>query len=196
MKSRKNVLLIVGMVLLGMVSVAPAIGAPSAESLYVWNGIGKSTASETLSVNVETYSIPSGYTFGLTKADGSGYVPLIQYDAQSTLINITLNSANEYVATATTAGTQVGTLVLGSSSNFGFAFSSGPNTYDRTYETLSLTSNPAGKSYWQLSDSTTGMQVTLLTAAQPSAVPIPGSAFLLGSGVIGLLGIGSRKKKA
>jgi len=81
-------------------------------------------------------------------------------------------------------------LELGKSTDFGFRFYDSSNVYKYTISSLTdpfylNSANSIGNN----------IKVTGSGVASVSAVPIPGSALLLGSGVIGLLGIGSRRKK-
>ena len=87
----------------------------------------------------------------------------------------------------------------GSNSQFDLIFfNSETNTQSSNYS-WTTTGTIGSPSLFYLTNNDTGMVVSFLTMATPSApsaVPIPSSALLLGTGVIGLLGIGSRKKKS
>jgi len=78
------------------------------------------------------------------------------------------------------------TLSLGDTPEFGFYFSNGADNF-LSYD---LAKNEAGETYI-LSNSNTEMGVLVSDAAP---VPIPASALLLGSGLLGLIAIGRVKK--
>jgi hypothetical protein len=79
-------------------------------------------------------------------------------------------------------------ITLGATPRFGFSFSDGSNTY------LDYTLANQGPG-WNLTGPN-GMTVNVQGGVTPSAVPIPGSLLLFGSGLLGLWGIGSRRNKA
>lgn len=87
-------------------------------------------------------------------------------------------------------------LNLGNSLDFGFGMYT--DAYPSTAVAYTILTNSDRSNYnWLLgSGSTTEFRVNGTGIALVSAVPIPSAALLLGSGVIGLLGIGSRRKKA
>lgn len=77
-------------------------------------------------------------------------------------------------------------ITLGAAPRFGFSFSHGTDTY----LDYALAIDGAG---WKLTGPT-GMIVNVQGGVAPSAVPIPGSVLLFGSGLLGLMGIGRRRK--
>jgi len=80
------------------------------------------------------------------------------------------------------------TLNLGPSPEFGFYFLNSSGT---TYTEYGLELNDTGNAYI-LTDTNTGMIVSVGNAAP---VPIPASALLLGSGILGLITIGRVRRK-
>ena len=195
MRSKKGLIWLVGLLLMGMVS-----GASASEAFIsigtVWSG---GTGASYFNIEVPTDSVPD-YSFYLTTASGSGSSLLYSGNGSHmgafSIIPTTVNGLTTYKATGF-AGTVNGfnfsstlpQLELGSTPSFGFAIYNAVSGY-ASYSVTNI-----GNGNYTLSPSFGGT-ISLTTDATHSPVPIPGAAILLGSGLMGLIGIGTRKKKA
>jgi len=192
---RKGVLVVLGVLSLGVVAMSP-VPACAWTSMgigeWTWNGAGMG-----VNINISTPSMGSGMTFGLTNLAHSPIAVLLDGQYNSAVLNVTAVTGG-YVAGYTSYGTvapHTGSVSLGSEAKFSFYFDDATSEPTYIYE-LSYESSTS----YKLTKS--GMDVAFLsctitpTAVPPSPVPIPGAVVLLGSGLMGLLGIGMRKKNA
>jgi hypothetical protein len=152
-----------------------------------WNWQGNGTSLE-LNVTNNNFSFVIGN--GIVSP-----IPVFDYTLPITTFNTTGGFVTISGNTATVKsllGVETGSVDLSATSGkFKFAFSNGSTDY--TYDIYSL----SDKSYKLVGDNG---EIVLVTAScgtlTPSPVPVPGSALLLGSSLLGLVGISSRRKKA
>ena len=157
MRSKKGLIWLVGLLLMGMVSGA------SASEAFISIGTVWSNGS-----HMGAFSIIPTTVNGLTTYKATGFAGTVNgFNFSSTLPQ----------------------LELGSTPSFGFAIYNAVSGY-ASYSVTNI-----GNGNYTLSPSFGGT-ISLTTDATHSPVPIPGAAILLGSGLMGLIGIGTRKKKA
>lgn len=189
MKRSKGLLGFVGgcLLFLGLVGAA---NATTGESSYLWTGIVDGTISVT-----NMYKTPS--SFGIYSWENkAASMPLF-----TSLDTNYLRTLSVFVETNKTGvdstktfkvgrsyGTTTDTLMLGSTSQFGFYFTDS-NGISNTY---ALSGNASAG--WDLSHG--GMDIHITGDVTPTPTPIPGAVLLFGSSLLGLLGIGNRKNKA
>ena len=156
---------------------ATAQVAPSDPAWYSTDG---DSSTYTLSILDPDFGLNSGWSVGVYdyySGVSGDYLKLIDYSNQSATIEIDSNG-DIYVDNGVSAGS---TLNLGLDNYFGFYFSNGTTKY-YTYD---YTSIPNANNQWALEFEGAGGPVI---ASDVNIVPIPASAFLLGAGLIGLIG--------
>lgn len=196
MRSKRGIVLVVGLVLwLG--ALGTSFAGTSDDPVWVWSGEG-------VYVDV-SFSLTDGSMFGFVNSAGQ-YTTLLDSDYNVATISVSLDEGT-YFASYTkedkipTYNTdtleleyspeQSDSVALGASSNIWFKFSNPDGTWSSSYE---LIDNGGGA--YALTYGSATVQVSTYGNISPSTVPIPASAILLGSSILGLFGLSSRKKKA
>ncbi|MBV5305291.1 MAG: hypothetical protein J0652_01220 [Desulfobulbaceae bacterium] len=172
MKKRKGVLLVLMALSLGMLSAAPA-GASLAEGEYrwIWSGTGNTKISD----------------FNILNTDADDFFNFILGEQSVKMI---WQEHSDQAMHQPDLGYDIPPL------KYGFSFTDGANTY-YTYSVEEV-----APSSYLLKNSNTGMIIAYQLTSQDGNVsvshhtPIPGAVILLGSGLMGLLGISRFKKQA
>lgn len=171
MKKRKGILLVLTALLLGMFAADPA-GASLAEGehQWVWSGTGNTKISD----------------FNILNTDADDFFNFILGEQSVKMI---WQEHSDQAIHQPDLGYGIPPL------KYGFSFTDGAHTY-YTYSVEEIA--PAS---YLLRNSDTGMIIGYQLTSQggnvsASHTPIPGAVILLGSGLIGLLGISRCKKQA
>jgi len=185
MKRSKVLLGVVGILLFSLVTAGSAMATSLGTSDWLWNGAGGNFTFAVSGVN-------NGESFSITSADRSATLGLIDSAHLSDYIGIA-SVGSGYTASAFSSSGLIGSISLGSIPAFRFNFSDVNHDIYGTYQVEQLNDYA-----YTLMNSQTGMSIFFTTTATPtpSATPIPGAAWLFGSSLLGLLGIGNRKSKA
>jgi hypothetical protein len=191
---RKCGLFIVSLLLSGImfggVAGAAILGVNEAQTgTWVWSGVGTSIS---FSGDMEP-----NYTFGISSvgnySNSITLLPSTTFISPITVANTGTNESGDDIYSAT-VGTQ--SIELGTTAEFELFFTNPDLSNTSTYNVL----NSDGDVYFiRYGEGEDAMHVTLantLGELNANAVPIPGSVLLLGSSLLGLLGIGSRRNKA
>lgn len=183
---RKCSLFVAGFLLLGMAVVG---NVNAAVSEWVWSGTGLTIESSVDFINNDSY------TFGITTVGDTNFangITLLSSSLYTSTISISpVNTGFEAAIMSMGENTiQLNTLDL-PTSEFVFYFDDGVDSPTTTYDLVEISGG------YTLTSTDDEVSVTVLSnGVTPSAVPIPGSVLLLGSSLLGLLGIGSRRNKA
>ncbi|MBU1405626.1 MAG: PEP-CTERM sorting domain-containing protein [Proteobacteria bacterium] len=167
-----------------------AVAMPTAASAYRWTGIDNGT------FYVQNQYV-SGLSFGVYSWENGGSLQL--FAAYDDNLNRTMDvygidplsfeiDATKLFKVGRRYVAETETLALGASPEFGFYFSDG-STFSNSY---ALAGNAS--SGWDLSHG--DMTVHVFGDVSPSPVPLPASLLLLGSGLLGMLGLGRVQKKS
>lgn len=143
-------------------------------SLFSWEDSSRALLLLNPTTQTSTTNTPRGTRISVIKIGGavSGY---IEKDKSTGLYYAGIIDGPE--------------ILLGKTSRFGFSFSNSTGTYlDYDLEEIIT-----GDNSWKLTGPT-GMIANVQGGVAPSAVPLPGSVLLFGSGLLGLIGIRSRRK--
>jgi hypothetical protein len=198
MMKRKGVLLVLGALSLGMAAMSPAPAAAvtwntMGTSQWVWEGTGAGFSFEIVAGN-----FGSSDSFGLSNTAYSPSAVLIDSTYNKALMNVQ-PSGNEYLASFTKFTEsgypfESGSVVLGQFPKFSFYFDDVTMSSSHSYALWRDSDSPTTYIYKLAKD---GQEVIFSSGnITPSVVPVPGAVVLLGSGLMGLLGIGMRKKNA
>jgi len=157
------------------------------ESAYVWNYQGAF-----LSLNYEYLNPYNSGNNSLYIANKDASESLLLFDKNVGLKTVTISETNGLYSVSD----GLETVQLGNLPEFTFAFSDDGIHFSSLYSLFQI--DPSGQIY-TIRNSTTGTAVGLnFYNGQPgvSAVPVPATALLFGSGLLGLLGIRGRRRRA
>lgn len=176
MGNRSGVLMLLGMLSLGMVAFTPTVSGAYTYS-EAWTA-QKSTRVFSYSLTVFSDWLANN-TFTMYSWEAPGNKLLLVDPANSLFLG---DLAISYAGSNYTATAGGNSISLGAMPLFGFSF----NGVDKLYDLEIFESG------WKLTNADTKSVISVQGNIQP--VPIPGTALLLASSLLGLVGIGVRKK--
>jgi len=150
-----------------------------------------------MSIKVDPIAFTNGTVFGLTNMVHAPLAVLLDNINYGATLNVYLGSGGYNANYTKYSSGNSGTVVLGNEAKFSFYFDEINVAESYSYLLEQAVEN---NKLYQLTYNGAKVQFTTCditpSQAPPSPVPIPGAVVLLGSGLMGLLGIGMRKKNA
>jgi hypothetical protein len=184
MSRKMGMFWMIGVLLLGMVNAvwADVSYTDLGTKAWIWEGTGTGLA-------FEKTTFAANDSFWITSTENSNTLKILDNVTDMNSIDI-YKDGNKYYAAITDDHTAT-QIELGTAAKFYFTFKQGSNS-SNMYDLVAASN---GKQ-WKLIQGDYTLTTQLGSCCGIHPTPVPGSALLLGSSLIGLVGIGSRRKKA